>query len=250
MVKRTTKTLSILTIAMVVMTILQSCSNDPLSPGVEYMPDMYRSPAVEEYVDYAELWDRNRDSLRLARPAMMPPKGAIAYDAEIPLAQFNFPYPYPNTPEGYEQAGRELVNPLEFTEARYLKAKETYGIFCKHCHGEQGKGQGILVTRGKYPAPPAYQGIEGLTHGRMFHTLQYGKGNMGSHAGQLTREQRWELVHYVTTLREEKYDITFKNGLPVMENDADGDAPNSPEQGSASPVSAEGGDTMTADNTK
>jgi hypothetical protein len=29
---------------------------------------------------------------------------------------------------------------------------------------------------------------------------------MGSHAGQLSREDRWELVHYVQSLRDEKYD--------------------------------------------
>ena len=34
--------------------ILTSCVNNPDSPGLEYMPDMYRSPAIEAYVDYGE----------------------------------------------------------------------------------------------------------------------------------------------------------------------------------------------------
>ena len=34
--------------------MMTSCTTDPNSPGVEYMPDMYRSPAVEAYVDYGE----------------------------------------------------------------------------------------------------------------------------------------------------------------------------------------------------
>ena len=35
-----------------VMAVLTGCVTDPNSPGLEYMPDMYRSPAVEAYVDY------------------------------------------------------------------------------------------------------------------------------------------------------------------------------------------------------
>ena len=34
--------------------VLSSCK-DSQSPGVEYMPDMYRSSAVEGYWDYAEV---------------------------------------------------------------------------------------------------------------------------------------------------------------------------------------------------
>ena len=34
--------------------VMASCTSDPNSPGIEYMPDMYRSPAVEAYVDYGE----------------------------------------------------------------------------------------------------------------------------------------------------------------------------------------------------
>ena len=35
----------------------------------------------------------------------------------------------------------------------------------------------------------------------MFHTLTYGKGMMGSHAGQLTKEERWTVIQYVKYLQ-------------------------------------------------
>ena len=60
----------------------------------------------------------------------------------------------------------------------------------------------------------------------MFHTLHYGKGNMGSHAGQLTREERWELVHYVQTLRDEQYDNPFKGGATASFVPADSETEN------------------------
>ena len=34
---------------MGVLFMLSSCTTDPNSPGVEYMPDMYRSPSYETY---------------------------------------------------------------------------------------------------------------------------------------------------------------------------------------------------------
>ena len=35
----------------------------------------------------------------------------------------------------------------------------------------------------------------------MFHSLQYGKNNMGSYAPQLSRQQRWQIIQYVRTLQ-------------------------------------------------
>jgi len=38
--------------------LLSSCTSNADSPGLEYMPDMYRSPALEAYVDYGEVRGR------------------------------------------------------------------------------------------------------------------------------------------------------------------------------------------------
>jgi len=192
------------------------------------MPDMYRSPAIEEYVDYGEMHDRVHDSVARMLSAKKPVAGTVAYAEDASKAQFNFPYPYANTTEDYERAGRELRNPVVFTEAVYIEAKAKYEIFCMHCHGETGNGQGGLVVKGKFAAPPAYQGIVGLTQGKMFHTLQYGKGNMGSHAGQLTKEERWKLVHYVQTLVNEQFDSPFVDGKLPAQPSPD-DVPETPE---------------------
>ncbi len=206
-IEQVIKTLGISVFGLLMLT---SCNSDPLSPGIEYMPDMYRSPAIEEYVDYGEMHDRIDEKVAMQLSAKEPVKGTIPYSSEASKAEFNFPYAYANTIEGYELAGVELTNPVAFTEDSYLEAKAKYDIFCVHCHGEKGKGQGVLVQNGKFAPPPAYQTIAGLTQGKMFHTLQYGKGNMGSHAGQLSREERWKLVHYVQTLRDEQYKNPFK----------------------------------------
>ena len=194
------------------MVIMIACSSDPLSPGVEYMPDMYRSPAIEEYVDYGEIKDTISSKLANRLSAMVPPEGTIPFSENRDKARFNFPYPYENTPEGYEQASAELENPIVFTEEIYLKGKEIYINFCVHCHGVKGLADGSITMKagGKYPNPTIYKDIVGLTQGKMYHTLTYGKGNMGSHASQLTQEERWIVTHYVQTLRDEQYENPFK----------------------------------------
>ncbi|MBA3899915.1 MAG: hypothetical protein H0X62_06855, partial [Bacteroidetes bacterium] len=93
---------------MLVLFITASCSSDPLSPGVEYMPDMYRNFANKAFVNYD-----HPDSLLMRKPV----SGTIAY-SEDPVKRFdNMPYPFPNTLEGYEAAGAQLKNPVPFTEA-------------------------------------------------------------------------------------------------------------------------------------
>lgn len=170
-----------------------SCSTNEQSPGVEYMPDMYRSPAVEAYVDY-----ENLDEQSVRKPV----EGTIANTGSSSDAWINFPYPYANTTEGYEKAGAELKSPLKTTEASLAKGKDIYTKFCQHCHGEKGNGDGGVVTNGGYPPPPAYSGpLKNLEEGKMFHTITYGKGQMGSHASQLNKKERWLVIQYVKALQ-------------------------------------------------
>lgn len=68
-----------LAIAAVSTLILGSCGGDPDSPGLEYMPDMYRSPAVEPYVDYGHIKERENPELKTRLSAMTPPNGTIPY---------------------------------------------------------------------------------------------------------------------------------------------------------------------------
>lgn len=187
-------------------TLMASCGGDPNSPGVEYMPDMYRSPAVEAYVDYGQ--DPYHFSEELAqeqrnRPsARKPVAGTIPFSSDPAKVVFAGEYPYPNTPEGYEAAGAGLRSPIAMTQATVDQGKVIYTKFCQQCHGETGEGNGPVVERGGHPPPQSYSGpLKDLPEGKMFHTLTYGKGAMGSHASQLNKEERWLVVQYVKYLQ-------------------------------------------------
>lgn len=199
-------TLAAITGAVVLMS---ACNGDPNSPGVEYMPDMYRSPAIEAYVDYGQdPYFFGEDKAREQRntpSALLPPEGTIPFSADASKAGIFMPYPYPNTNDGYEQAGLALRSPIAMTEATVDHGKVLYGKFCQHCHGEKGQGDGPVVKNSneKYPQPPAYDGaqLKELPEGKMYHSITFGKGMMGSHASQLNKEERWMVVHYVKYLQ-------------------------------------------------
>lgn len=189
------------------MVLMASCTGDPNSPGVEYMPDMYRSPAVEAYVDYGQ--DPYHYSEELAREqrerpsARKPAEGTVPFSKDASKAGFNMPYPYPHTTEGYERAGMELKSPLAMTQEVVDRGKVIYDKFCLHCHGPKGEGDGGVVVNGNYPVPPSYTGpLKDLPEGKIFHSLVYGKNvAMGSHASQLNKEERWEVTRYVQYLQ-------------------------------------------------
>jgi mono/diheme cytochrome c family protein len=184
--------LNILTKLTVVIAVfsMSSCKEEGgLAP--EYMPDMYRSPAVEPYVDYGEIrGEYSNDSLTNLMTARQPVKGTIPRGFQ--------PYGYENTSEGYEMAGMNLKNPIAYSENVVKEGEELFGMFCVHCHGKTGQGDGTLVQRDKFPPIPTKFGpaLE-LPEGKMFHTITYGKGLMGSHSSQLNKEERWKLVHYI-----------------------------------------------------
>jgi len=191
---------------------LSSCLNNPNSPGVEYMPDMYRSPAIEAYVDYGMdpylIGEEKAELQRSTMSARKPVAGTIAFTGTTG-SMLNMPYKYPNTIEGYERAGVELQMPIPMSKENLEKGKAVFTRFCVHCHGEGGAGDGSMTEAagGKYPLVPTYQSRADLPYGKMYHSLMYGKNLMGSHAAQVKAEERWQVIMYVKSLMkgEPKY---------------------------------------------
>lgn len=182
-----------------------SCGGDPLEPGHEYMPDMYRSKSYETYSD--------NDVFANKMEAQLPVAGTVPRDYDL--------YPYQNTPDGYEKAGSDLKNPFQYSETVVTEGKVLYDKFCVHCHGDAGKGDGKVATNPKYPGPPpAYDSPQliNLSDGKMFHSITYGKGNMGSHSSQLTKEERWKLVHYINKLQGDNIVVSEKTDTTVVKN--------------------------------
>lgn len=169
--------------------VLLSACNSEQSPGYEYMPDMYRTPHIKTYEANDVV---NQDSLSALIPAEGTiPRGFASYEK------------FPNTPQGYELAKANMKMPsgMKMDSLNMAEGAKLYGIFCVQCHGEAGDGQGILVKNEVFLGVPSYADRV-ITPGSIFHVVTYGKGVMGSHAAQVTPEERWQLSMYVLDLRK------------------------------------------------
>jgi mono/diheme cytochrome c family protein len=78
-----------------------------------------------------------------------------------------------------------------------------YTRFCTHCHGQEGFGDGKV---GKvFLGVPAYTSASIIDKpgGHIFHVITHGIRRMGSHASQLSPEERWKIVRYVQVLQQQ-----------------------------------------------
>jgi len=167
---------------------LAACSGDS-NPGYEFMPNMYRSPSQETY---------GQNDINGAN-ARMPVEGTIARGH---LSTFTFDASL----EGYLNAGNKARNPIDNTAENLADGKALYGMFCEHCHGKTGTGDGTM-THVIYSAVPHFNDdktirrsgtpMRELTSGHIFHAITFGLNAMGPHASQITEEERWKIALYV-----------------------------------------------------
>jgi mono/diheme cytochrome c family protein len=151
------------------------------------MPDMYRSPALEPNMQQQDEYAADSQAVRLPAVGSIP-RGFM-------------PFSIPESNEGYAMAA-DLKNPLPYSDETLKEGKVIYGKMCSHCHGKTGKADGGVINNSDYPPPPAYDAaIKDLPAGKIFYSITYGKNMMGSHASQITQEDRWKLVFYVQKLQ-------------------------------------------------
>ncbi|MDE3183382.1 MAG: cytochrome c [Bacteroidota bacterium] len=165
-------------------TMMNSCGNKR-EPGRTYMPDMAYSRAYEAYAPN-----------NLAKENI----NYVDYPVEGTIRRGDlFPYPLPNDSAGYAMSAqiKDPLPPLDSTEMK--EAGRLFNINCAICHGPNMDAQGPLATGGKIPAVANLTLTQyvNMPVGTMFHSVTYGKNNMGSYASQLSRRQRWMVIQYV-----------------------------------------------------
>ena len=169
--------------------VLASNCADPSRPNYQYMPNMYEPVGYETYQQVGFLPSGSE--------ALTPPENTIGRGW--------LPYEFANDLEGKELA-RAQQSPLDSLsrEENLAKGKEMYDVYCAICHGAKGAGQGHLVKREKILGVPSYaDAARNISVGSTYHTIYYGLNSMGSYAGQMNYEERWQVSEYVMQLKEE-----------------------------------------------
>ncbi len=170
---------------LVLIMSITSCF-DPSKPNYQYFPNMYESVGYKTY--------QESDAFPNGIQAQLPVEGSVPRGWQ--------PYEYEDSNEGYESAKLNLKSPLVNNEENLKNGKKMYDIYCSVCHGSKGDGQGILMEREKFLGIPSYADRD-ITEGSIYHVLMHGINLMGSHAGQVDDEERWQIAQYVLKLRED-----------------------------------------------
>lgn len=221
--KKDMRVLKSIVLGVSAMALLASCGAGGTDQGTEYVPNMYHSVAYEPYsqitdkdagrwltsIDYpdghAEFFNSNQfnpDRMNMR----MPPANTVKRNAQGWL-----PYRLPNDSTGLRLSNR-LRNPLDSSVQVLAEGKALYEMYCDHCHGPKGAGdgkvaQGITVDgkeKSAYAGVPNYKSdaLKNITEGHIFHVITYGKGLMWPHGSQINPEDRWKIAKYVKTLQK------------------------------------------------
>jgi mono/diheme cytochrome c family protein len=210
-------TLKYITVILIGAIALSSCSKHPDSPGYEYMPDMYRSQAIEAYVDYGMVGDDEKsetnERLKNTQSARTPAEGTIPYYSDKHQADLMMPFKYGKNDLDSASANFKIPESFlgENIDENIKEGNRLFEIMCMHCHGKTGQGDGGVVVVGDYNPPSPYDGAyKERSLGGIFHVITYGKGAMGAHASQLNKVERWKVAMYVRTLQHGDFNL---NGL-------------------------------------
>lgn len=199
-------------VALSAAVILTSCGAGGDNQGLEYAPNMYHSVAYEPYtqivdedagrwltsIDYpdghAEFFNSNKFNPHHMNMRETP-ANTVSRNKQGWL-------PYRLGKDSLEFASRTMVNPLDSTAEVVAQGKALYEMYCDHCHGPKGAGDGKVAD--KYNGVPNYKSdaLKSITEGHIFHVITNGKGLMWAHGSQINPEDRWKIAKYVKTLQK------------------------------------------------
>jgi mono/diheme cytochrome c family protein len=183
------------------------CSMGPKrTPGSTYMPDMAYSRAYESYPELDPEIFTDEEAKAGSR---------IYYDRKpvngtVKRGQFGVHH-FSNDSASLLASNAVVVNPLTTDSSQKINNEEAtrlFNIYCAICHGTDMKGQGPLVSSGKW-AGNAANLLDATkfarsiySDGRMFYTITHGKNTMGGYGSQLNNKQRWMLVNYIRSKQD------------------------------------------------
>lgn len=144
-------------------------------------------------------WMSTQEKLKAQRPSELFKDGiGMRPPVEGTVARGFLPYAFKGKPD---EAGKDLVNPLLPTKEVLERGKSQYLTYCSPCHGNFARGDSRL--QGQFPNPPTLHSdkVRNWPDGNIYHVLTEGQNIMPSYTSQISREDRWAIVHYIRVLQ-------------------------------------------------
>lgn len=190
--------------------LLAGCQAGGDNPGLEYAPNMYHSVAYEPLSqitdEQAGAWVNSLDNGRgeYFNSNKYNPHGMNLREPApntVPRNKQNW-LPYRLPKDSLTIAAVKLKNPLDSTKAVLADGKALYEMYCKHCHGAKGEGDGLVADKYAGVANLKGDAYKNISEGHIFHVITHGKGLMTAHGSQVLPEERWKIAKYVKTLQK------------------------------------------------
>ncbi len=98
-----------------------------------------------------------------------------------------------------------IRNPVVLNTKTLEESKKIYLKTCWACHGENGEGDGpASVQLNPKPANHTLPVVQNQSDGALFWKISTGRGAMQPYSKVLTVQQRWELVHFIRSLKQKQ----------------------------------------------
>lgn len=184
------------------------------NPGREYAPNMYHSVAYEPLTqitdEEAGAWVEALDN-RKGEYFNSNKYNPFRMNMRVPPAHTVkrnkygwLPYRSKNVPkDSVDIVVKGMTSPLEENPVYVTEGKALFEIYCKHCHGPKGMGDGKVAD--KFPGVANLKGDSylNMSEAHIFHVITYGAGLMGAHGSQVSPEDRWRIARYVKELQKQ-----------------------------------------------
>ena len=111
---------------------------------------------------------------------------------------------YANRDWSAPATAKNLQNPVPATDESIARGMKIYSLRCRHCHGESGDGKGERVGNlSVAPSDFTDEHAMGLiSDGELFWKISHGRRPMPSFQGQLSEQERWQLVDFIRTFAQ------------------------------------------------
>lgn len=91
-----------------------------------------------------------------------------------------------------------IKNPVGATEASIQRGRLKYNTYCATCHGDMGKGDGLVGQKYVPPTDLSGEYVQSKPAGDIFYTItKGGLAIMPSYRDSILEEDRWHIVNYI-----------------------------------------------------
>ncbi|WP_449411548.1 c-type cytochrome [Methylobacterium komagatae] len=96
----------------------------------------------------------------------------------------------------------EVPQPAAITATLVERGRDRYAIYCTPCHGQDGRGAGMIVARGLAPAGDLTSGRwRAAPASEVYGAISQGYRSMLPMASMIPSADRWAIVAYVRALQ-------------------------------------------------